>query len=75
MEGKGIDRRGFIVGSAAAAAGLSFGLPSLAFAEGEVIELPPVGKWPYAVFTDEEIQAVAVNAGWVTTGGMAGAGG
>ena len=56
-----------------AAAGLSIGLPSFAIAEGEVIELPPVGKWPYAVLTDEEINAIAVNAGWVSTGGMAGA--
>ena len=56
MEQKGMDRRGFIVGSAVAAAGLSIGLPSFAIAEGEVVELPPVGKWPYAVFSPEEIK-------------------
>ena len=59
MEQKGMDRRGFIVGSAVAAAGLSIGLPSFAIAEGEVIELPPVGKWPYTKLTDVEILAIA----------------
>ena len=58
MEQKGMDRRGFIVGSAVAAAGLSIGLPSFAIAEGEVIELPPVGKWPYTKLTPEEIKLV-----------------
>jgi|GEM_PF-4102334 len=44
MEQKGMDRRGFIVGSAVAAAGLSIGLPSFAFGADPLPGFP----WPYA---------------------------
>ncbi|MBN2840524.1 MAG: twin-arginine translocation signal domain-containing protein [Coriobacteriia bacterium] len=60
MEQKGMDRRGFIVGSAVAAAGLSIGLPSLAIADGEV-KLPPAGQWPYVKLDPEEVGRLAVD--------------
>jgi hypothetical protein len=60
MEQKGMDRRGFIVGSAVAAAGLSIGLPSLAIA---ATDIPPVGTWPWA-----ELDPHAVGGGGLPTG-------
>ena len=77
MEGKGIDRRGFIVGSAAAAAGLSFVVPSFAFAEGEV-KLPPAGQWPYVKLDPDEVGRLAADGGQWTgdyAGKLDGAGG
>ena len=62
MDERGIDRRGFVVGSAVAATGLAlFGSPLVAAAEDMTV-LPEPGLWPYVELDPHQVGE------WAATG-------